>query len=75
MAWSGGYIIHDFDDQLGARFRMEWFKDSDGFLTGVDQKLWEGTATLQYKLTPSLITRLEFRYDKSSQNSFQYGGV
>ncbi len=76
VQWHGvaGYVIHDFDDQWGARFRMEWFKDSDGFLTGVDQKLWEGTATLQYKLTPSLITRLEFRYDKSSQNSFQYGG-
>ena len=75
VQWHGvaGYVIHDFDDQWGARFRMEWFKDSDGFLTGDDQKLWEGTATLQYKLTPSLITRLEFRYDKSSQNSFQYG--
>ena len=75
VQWHGvaAYVIHDFDDQWGARFRMEWFKDSDGFLTGTDQKLWEGTATLQYKLTSSLITRLEFRYDKSSQNTFQYG--
>ncbi len=73
--WHGiaGYVIHDFNDQWGARFRMEWFKDADGFLTGTDQKLWEGTATLQYKLTPSLITRLEFRYDKSNKNTFQYG--
>jgi hypothetical protein len=74
--WHGiaGYVIHDFDDQWGMRFRMEWFKDADGFLTGTDQKLWEGTATLQYKLTPSLITRLEFRYDKSNKNTFQDKG-
>ncbi len=74
--WHGiaGYVIHDFDDQWGVRFRMEWFKDADGFLTGTDQKLWEGTATLQYKPTPSLITRVEFRYDKSNKNTFQYGG-
>ncbi len=73
--WHGiaGYVIHDFNDQWGVRGRMEWFKDADGFLTGTDQKLWEGTATLQYKLTPSLITRLEFRYDKSNHNTFQYG--
>lgn len=75
VQWHGiaGYVIHDFDDQWGARLRMEWFKDADGFLTGTDQKLWEGTATLQYKFTPSLITRLEFRYDKSNRNTFQYG--
>ena len=50
------------------------FKDADGFLTGTDQKLWEGTATLQYKPAPSLITRVEFRYDKSNENTFQSGG-
>ncbi len=73
--WHGiaGYVIHDFDDQWGVRLRTEWFKDADGFLTGVDQKLWEGTITAQYKPVPSLITRLEFRYDKSNKNSFQYG--
>ncbi len=44
-----------------------------GGLAPASQTLWEGTATLQYKPTPSLITRLEFRYDKSNQNTFQYG--
>ncbi|MBA3614103.1 MAG: outer membrane beta-barrel protein [Nitrospirales bacterium] len=29
--------------------------------------------TLQYKPAPSLITRLEFRYDKSNQNVFLDG--
>jgi hypothetical protein len=40
---------------------------------GVIQTLWEGTFTLQYKPAPSLITRAEFRYDKSDQNVFLRG--
>jgi hypothetical protein len=39
----------------------------------VAQTLWEITSTLQYKPVRSLITRLEFRYDKSNQNVFQLG--
>lgn len=73
--WNGiaGYVIHDFDDQWGLRLRAEWFKDADGFLTGTNQSLREGTVTMQYKPLPSLITRLEFRYDKASKNTFQFG--
>ena len=37
---------------------------------GQRQTLWEGTFTLQYKPAPSLITRAEFRYDKSDHNVF-----
>lgn len=40
---------------------------------GIAQTLWETTYTLQYKPVPSLITRVEFRYDKSNQSTFQYG--
>jgi hypothetical protein len=40
----------------------------------VAQTLWEGTITLQYKPAPSLMTRAEFRYDKSDQNVFLRGG-
>ena len=40
---------------------------------GTRQTLWEGTWTLQYKPAPALITRAEFRYDKSDQNVFFYG--
>ncbi len=40
---------------------------------GTRQTLWEGTFTFQYKPAPSLITRAEFRYDKSGQNVFLYG--
>ena len=37
------------------------------------QTLWETTYTLQYKPVPSLITRLEFRYDKSDEKTFLKG--
>lgn len=40
---------------------------------GVAQTLWETTYTLQYKPIPSLITRAEFRYDKSNKNVFLNG--
>jgi hypothetical protein len=40
----------------------------------VGQTIWEVTVTLQYKPFSSLITRLEYRYDKSDQNVFQLGG-
>ncbi len=38
-----------------------------------DQTLWETTWTLQYKPVPNLITRLEFRYDKSDRETFRDG--
>lgn len=37
------------------------------------QTLWENTYTLQYRPVPSLITRTEFRYDKSNKNVFLNG--
>jgi hypothetical protein len=37
------------------------------------QTLWESTSTLQFKPVPSLITRAEFRYDKSNKNVFLNG--
>lgn len=37
------------------------------------QTLWETTWTLQYKPVPSMITRVEFRHDKSDQRTFQDG--
>lgn len=40
----------------------------------VAQTLWEVTGTLQYKPIQSLMTRLEYRYDRSNQNVFQVGG-
>ncbi len=91
--WNGvaAYLIHDFTEQWGVRFRGEIFEDAGGArtcggtagtrpnanvcfgATPVAQTLWEGTATLQFKPVPSLITRLEFRYDKSDKKTFRIG--
>lgn len=40
---------------------------------GTPQTIWDTTFTLQYKPAPSLITRAEFRYDKSNHNVFLQG--
>lgn len=48
---------------------------NDAAATPVSQTVWEFTPTLQFKPTPSLYTRLEFRYDKSDKNTFLYGSV
>jgi hypothetical protein len=37
------------------------------------QTMWETTYTLLYKPVPSLMTRLEYRYDKSNKNTFIVG--
>ncbi len=97
--WNGaaGYVIHDFNQQWGVRFRAEIFEDAGGLVScggttdyqpkanvcfgassvssapSVSQTLWEVTSTLQYKPFKTLITRLEYRYDKSNQNVFQIG--
>ena len=40
---------------------------------GIAQTLYEGTVTLQWKPAPSLMTRAEFRYDKSNKDMFLQG--
>ncbi len=40
---------------------------------GAGQTLWETTYTLLYKPVPSLMTRLEYRYDKSDHKTFLKG--
>ncbi len=71
-----------FEDAAGA-FSCGGRDDDDKILYGNaqvcpigaanDQTLWETTWTLQYKPVPNLITRAEFRYDKSDRNTFDGG--
>ena len=42
-------------------------------VTPIAQTVWDATFTLQYKPAPALITRAEFRYDKSNRNVFLQG--
>ncbi len=53
--------------------RTEFFKDKDGFSTGVPQNLKEGTATFEGKLNDHLVARLEFRHDASDKYFFDRG--
>jgi Putative beta-barrel porin-2, OmpL-like. bbp2 len=50
--------------------RIEWFKDRDGFSTGVSQDLKEFTLTGEYKMIEGLLGRLEYRHDWSNQPFF-----
>lgn len=82
--WSFRLRGEIFEDAGGARTCGGTFNNAGGTNTcfgatnttaamPVAQTLWEFTPTLQFKPVPSLITRLEFRYDKSNKNVFQYG--
>jgi hypothetical protein len=50
--------------------RFEWFSDPDGFQTGTSQTLYEGTFTYEYKWVEGLLSRVEYRYDASSNAKF-----
>jgi hypothetical protein len=51
--------------------RVEWFYDHDGFATGVAKSITEGTVTTEFKVTPTLLARLEFRRDRSNVVYFE----
>ena len=77
--WSGVtlYVRPNVKDRFFPTFRAEYYNDSDGFSTGVAQKLWGFTFTADTKIGPSngfakLLLRPEFRYDKSDTNFFSY---
>jgi hypothetical protein len=50
--------------------RFEYFTDPNGFQTGTDQNLYEGTLTYEYKWVEGALMRVEYRYDQSSVNYF-----
>jgi len=49
--------------------RAEYLDDKDGFFTGVEQKLKEGTITLGYAPVENFEVRLEGRYDKAPEGT------
>lgn len=70
--WYGGafYANYAINDQWRVSARAEYLKDKDGFLTGIDQALKEGTITLGYAPVKSFELRFEARYDKASEDTF-----
>jgi hypothetical protein len=63
--WSGiaGYLRYAFSDMFAVNLRGEVFRDADGLRTGTIQTLREVTITPEYRITPNLILRGDFRYD------------
>ena len=75
--WYGVAVATKFQPNSQWAFtpRIEWFKDRDGFSTGVSQDVKEFTLTGEYKMVEGLLSRLEYRHDWSNQPFFDRGGT
>ena len=71
---AGGYTTCQGTTSYSPRADVCFGATSDVQAAPVAQTLWEFTGTVQYSPVSSLMTRLEYRYDKSNQNVFQLGG-
>ncbi len=71
-SWSGvaGYVNYAINAQWRVSVRAEYLDDKDGFLTGSQQKLKEGTVTFGYAPVKNFELRLEGRYDKADTDTF-----
>jgi len=74
-------LLHDWWGVAGAAhiqasaksaiaLRGEYFDDPDGFQTGTQQHLAEGTFTYEYKWVEGALMRVEYRCDASNVNFF-----
>ena len=70
--WDGvaAYVNYQLSGQWRVSLRGEYFDDKDGFMTGVAQKLKEGTITFGYDPVSDFELRLEGRYDSSNEPGF-----
>lgn len=74
--WGGvtGWIRYRLTDAFEPSFRVEWYRDDDGFTTGVGQSLVGLTLTLGYKIgigkLANILLRPEYRVDISNKDFF-----
>jgi Putative beta-barrel porin-2, OmpL-like. bbp2 len=84
--WGGvaGYAAYDWTKALRTALRLEYFADPTGVRTaaaepaippGSNMRLWEVTATLEYKIWKGLVGRLEYRHDQANRNAFNVRNV
>lgn len=71
---AGGYVACQGTTAYQPRANVCVGATSEVSSAPIAQTMWEVTGTVQYKPFASLVTRLEYRYDKSNQNVFQLGG-
>jgi hypothetical protein len=70
---AGGFVSCEGTTDYQPKANVCFGASSTASAPAVAQTLWEITSTLQYRPFRSLVTRLEFRYDKSNHNVFQLG--
>jgi hypothetical protein len=63
------YVNYAINDQFRVSVRGEYLDDQDGFVTGAQQTLKEGTVTFGYAPVKNFELRAEFRYDKSGSDT------
>jgi Putative beta-barrel porin-2, OmpL-like. bbp2 len=73
VAWQGlaGYAKYQVNKWWAISPRVEWFDDSQGFMTGTGQALKEGTLTFELKPAGNLLWRIEYRRELSDATVFQ----
>ena len=71
---AGGFVACQGTTAYQPRANVCFGATSEVSSAPIAQTMWEITGTVQYKPFASLLTRLEYRYDKSNQNVFQLGG-
>lgn len=77
--WVGvtGWLRYKLTDNFEPTFRAEWYRDDDGFTTGVAQTLVGLTLTLNYKIGAgkyvNILLRPEYRFDISNKDFFTKG--
>jgi hypothetical protein len=71
--WGGiaGAMRYQTGKKTAIATRLEYFKDAEGFSTGVAQAVKEFTLTGEYKMSSWLMARAEFREDWSDQPFFE----
>jgi len=74
--WNGiaGYANYQFNSRYGVSLRKESFGDTQGFRTGIPQRLQSNTATINFTPGSNYIFRIEYRLDASDRPSFTYRG-
>jgi hypothetical protein len=76
--WGGvtGWVRYKVTDVLEPTLRVEWYRDDDGFTTGVVQTLVGVTLTVNYKIGigkfGNILLRPEYRFDHSNEDFFTH---
>jgi len=76
--WGGitGWVRYKVLDVLEPTLRVEYYRDAEGFTTGLRQSLVGVTATINYKIGigkfANILIRPEYRFDHSNEDFFTH---